>query len=300
MKAYSKDTLNYNSGLSLDKDKHMKIHQIRDEEGNVKYEVAGPSDTVVAELLLLMERIDDIDDAPELVMSSDTFIREWKKHIDTLAKFKKFNDEKIQLRPLGYNSIGVLDLNDVYQETYMAFIEAFSAWDNIDDPYKSGDITDEAKAKRKWTYIKKTTLLNMERSLRGSRFVVRIPEHVGAVDNPTTLFGRIDKVFGEKADEDANAGWWNDFLGSKLEDIIGDTLDKPFHQQLIKAFFGIDEAQMSYKELSETFRMPESTVRKVKQRVLAKLQTPEVMMEIAEFMREYKIETDSAATEYGI
>ena len=113
MKNYSQETR-----WRAAKDKEL-LSNVRDGDGNIKYTQVGPTDVKVVNRQEM-----------EYIMSSQDFIENYQGYIDDIAMFKTYNDGKSKtFRSMDYAATGVMDLNDIKQEAYLAFLEGYEKLD---------------------------------------------------------------------------------------------------------------------------------------------------------------------------
>ena len=164
-----------------------------------------------------------------------------------------------------------------------------------------------------WTYLKKSTRLNLEAQIREKKDSIRVTHHGQFVSKSvntnllTTLFSQLEKVFFRNQEDTALTKWETDLLGSFLEVHMDEFLDltregnrdyKKNERNVIKALFAIDQPRKSYKELSEYYKIGESTIRSIKERAIKRLKSEESKRKIAEFLHEYRISTMADTENY--
>ncbi|MGI9548838.1 MAG: sigma factor-like helix-turn-helix DNA-binding protein [Bdellovibrionales bacterium] len=273
------------------------VSVVRDKQGNEKFTQYGPTDVKV---------IDKVNQ--EYLLSSEDFIVKFKPYIDDIARFKKVNDRKY-LRSTNYALIGCMTANDMYQEAYLAFLEAYDKidWTMIDN------VSETEKGAIVWSYLKKSTLLNFERQLRNKKDGIRIPErqlfNSDSINTNvlTQLFSQIDRVFFHNQEEVALTKWETDLIGAFMDVHMDKYLDltrngnrdlKKNERAVLKALYGLDEVRMSYKDISDHYKVSQSTIRSVKERAIKRLKTRESIEEIADFLHEYRINTQADTEKY--
>ena len=236
----------------------------------------------------------------DVLISSEDFIEKFRVYIEDMALFKKVNGRKF-MRPTQYAALGILDQNDLIQEAYLAFLEAYRLvdWEGLNDNNPGGEL---------WSYLKKSTALNLERQLRFKKDGIRIPEreHFKTrsknVNMISKLFSQIDKIFFTNQEDVALTAWETDLVGAFLEVHMDDYLDltrggnrnlRGIEREVIKRLFGLDGVRLTYQELSDRYKVTPSTLRKVKERALKKLQEEDSSRIIADFLHEYRIKTQA-------
>ena len=220
------------------------------------------------------------------------------------------------MRTMDYASVGILDRNDVMQEAYLAFLEAYN---NL-DWNKVNDVHDSEKGALIWGFLKKSTSQKLETNIRASKDGIRVPdrEMFLRADSPnkkesanfdmvTKLFGSLEVAFANNVEDLATSKWDTDLTGYFLEVHMDEYLDltrggkRDLHKNerdVIKALYGIDQVRMTYKELSDYYKVSESTIRKVKERAIKRLQSVSSKEKIAHFLHEYRIKTSSDIEKY--
>ena len=245
----------------------------------------------------------------DAIISSEEFIEKFRDYVEYIAIFKEFKDLKTGvkrsfIRSTEYAAIGIMDRNDMIQEAYLAFLEAYA---NID--WNKVDNEADSRGAMVWTYLKKTTLLNFERSIRQHKDGIRIPEYIqtGTITLVTKLFSQLEKVFSNNEADVSITKWETDLAGAFLEVHMDEYLDltrngnrdlKKNERDVIKALFGIDQPRKTYKELSDYYDISQSTIRKVKERAIKRLQAEESKEKIADFLHEYRINTKADTEKY--
>ena len=241
-------------------------------------------------------------DQMDVLISSEEFIEKFRGYIEDIARYKTVKGHKYA-RSTEYAAIGIMDQNDLFQEAYLAFLEAYSNidWDKVNG---EGAVL--------WGFLKKSTILNFEKALRGRKDGIRVPERemFGGSANTnlvTTLFSQLDKVFFRNQEDTATSKWDTDLTGYFLEVHMDDYLDftrdgnrdyKKKERAIIKSIYGIDEAKKTYKEISEDLQVSQSTIRSVKERAIKRLQSEESKEKIANFLHEYRIQTNADTEKY--
>ena len=258
---------------------------------------------------LVREQVGPADRAPSYegeitaIISSEEFINNFKGYVEDIALFKTVKGRKY-MRSTEYAAVGIMDQNDLIQEAYLAFLEAYA---NVD----WGKVKEEADSEGAmvWSFIKKTMILNFERSLRQQKDGVRIPEYmqIGTENLVTKLFSQLEKVFFRNQEDVALTSWETDLTGAFLEVHMDEYLDltrngnrdfKKNERAILKALFGIDQPVKTYKEVSEYYNISQSTIRKVKERAIKRLQTEESKEKIADFLHGYRINTHADTEKY--
>ena len=239
----------------------------------------------------------------DVLITSEEFIKNFRGYIEDIARFKRVKGRKY-LRSTDYAAIGIMDINDMYQEAYLAFFEAYDKYKKSANDFEDGGAI--------WSYLKKTTILNFERQIRGKKDGVRVPERAlfeNSVNTNllTTLFSQLEKVFFRNQEDVALTKYETDLVGMFLEVHMDEHLDltrkgnrdlKKNERDVIKSLYGIDRPRMTYAEVSEYYKVGQSTIRSVKERAVKRLQTEESKREIANFLHEYRINTQADTEKY--
>ena len=248
-------------------------------------------------------RFKDSDDA---IISSEEFIEVFKGYVEDIALFKKSNGRKYP-RATQYAAIGIMDQNDLIQEAYLAFLEFYSKY-KTHESEGNFDHDEGEKGAAAWSYIKKSMIFRLERQLRDKKDSVRIPERqmlqTKSVNTNllTKLFSQLDKVFFKNQEDVALTAWETDLVGAFLEVHMDELLDltrggnrnfQGIEREVIKRLFGLDGVKLTYQELSDAYKVAPSTLRKVKERAIKKLQEEESKRIIADFLHEYRIKTQA-------
>ena len=241
------------------------------------------------------------------IMDSKTFAEKWEPYIRDIGMTKEANGKKYY-RSQEYSSIGIMDRNDLIQEAYLAFINAYSQVD-----WKQINKSEEPEAEL-WSYLKKRTILDTNIAIRNNKDGMRITQWAmyqgkdsedfknANINTITSLFNKMDVLFFRNQEDTAVTKWETDLLGYFLESKMDDYLDvkadgtrnyKGIEREVVSRFFGIDSPTETLKEIGESYEKDASTMRKVKQRALEKLKNDNLKMELTEFCKEYSINTQA-------
>ena len=240
------------------------------------------------------------------IMSSKDFIDHYMHYIVDIALFKTNDKGRKSYRSQEYASIGIMDRNDLIQEAYLAFLNAYNDVD-------WGKIEESTNAQAElWAYLKKKTTLDLNRALRGKKDGVRITERfinesvkngtISSMNGITTLFHKLDTILFRNQEETALTKYENELLGYFLDVHLDEHLDMTFKRErnwngiernLIKSFYGIDSIRKSQKELAEEYKISHSTVGVVIKRAVTKLQSKESKELISHFCKEYFLDTQA-------
>ena len=246
------------------------------------------------------------------IMDSKTFAEEWEPFIRDLGLTKDANGKKYY-RSQEYASIGVLDRNDLIQEAYTCFLEAWSKidWNKVDS------LPEAERQPFLWGWIKKTVSRRIQDNILALKDGMRIPHRElyydsykdrkqtregGNLHNITSLFSQLEVVFFRNQEDTAVTKYETDLLGYFLESHMDDYLDfnfkgernpKGIERMVMSSYYGIDNIRMTAKEIAETFKVSESTIKNVVKRAQKKLRCDESRELISEFCKEYSINTQA-------
>ena len=245
------------------------------------------------------------------IMDSKTFAQDWEPFIRDLGLVKEANGKRYY-RSQEYSSIGVMDRNDLIQEAYTCFLEV---WSKIDWK-KVNELPEAEQRPYIWSWVKKSTMRRINDNILALKDGIRIPHRElyyesykdrkqtregGNLNNITSLFNHLERVFEKNEAETAITKWETDLLGYFLETKLDDYLDMKsgkrnmmgIEREVIKRFYGIDNPVETLKEIGDYYKKDASTMRKVKQRALDKLKNDDLKIEISEFCKEYFIKTQA-------
>ena len=254
-------------------------------------------------------------DEMDALITSNEFIEKFQGYVEDIALFKTVKGRKF-MRSTEYAAIGIMDQNDLVQEAYLAFLMAYQNidWSKVEETHES------ERGAMVWSFLKKSTILKFEENVRASKDGVKVPkrEMFFYKDSPnktgnasynlvTKLFSQMEKVFFRNQEDVALTSWETDLTGAFLEVHMDEYLDltrggnrnfKGVEREVIKRLFGIDGVKLTYKELSERYKINDVTLRKVRQRAIKKLQDEESKEKIADFLHEYRIKTQADTEKY--
>ncbi len=267
-----------------------------------------------------MVKVTSYGEDMDALITSDKFISEFKGYVEDIAMFKTTKDRGTKrYRNMDYASVGILDRNDIVQESYLAFLEAYNKFKELDKKGKFNH-PDEERGAAIWSYLKSSTAKNLEYQIREVKDGIRVPEREYSLraDSPnktapaeynfiTKLFGSLEAVFSNNVEEVATSKWDTDLTGYFLEVHMDEFLDltrggkrdlMKNEREVLKALYGIDQVKMTYKEVSDYYQISESTIRSVKERAIKRLKSPESKELIASFLHEYRIKTSADIEKY--
>ena len=239
---------------------------------------------------------------PEALMTSEEF-KEFRGYVEDFARYKRVKGRRFG-RSTDYAAIGIMTINDLYQEAYLAFLEAYEEYKKRSEDFVEGGAV--------WSYLKKTTILNFEKSIRGKKDSIRMPERVYFADGNnvnviTSIFGNLEEVFRNNVEEVATSKWETDLVGSFMDVHMDDYLDltregnrdlRKNERSIVKMIFGLDGPKMSYREIADYYKISQSTIRSVKERAIKRLQEEESKEKIADFLHEYRVGTQADIENY--
>lgn len=208
-----------------------------------------------------------------------------------------------------YASIGVMNINDLMQESFYALLKS---WDNIDWKYID-KIEDELDRKKSITNFLKKSILGLvkdevKKNVDGTKKPIK-----GVWDNKTKtrrtdVFGFLTLLFPNWFDNNALTLIEDevyDYDYEKLGEYIEKWLDKhePKYKLMILMFYGIDDVYSKPKsiaEIAEVFKINPEAIKKQKQRLLKRLKRNEqAMNELAFYVTTNGIKTSSKAYDYA-
>ena len=253
--------------------------------------------------LKLVRFKDDVD----ALISSEEFITVFKDYIENIALYRRSEGRAFR-RSTEYAAIGIMDQNDMIQEAYLAFLEAYN---NLDWS-KVNNVHENERGALIWGFLKKSTTLNYEKSLRKKKDGVRTPERELFSDTVNTnmltkIFDQLEIVFSRNVDEVAITKYETDLVGAFLDVHLDEFLDLTFKGErnkkgierfVVKSFYGLDCVRMSAKEISEVLKISPSTVGVVRKRAVDSLKNELSKKIISDFLHEYRISTQADIEKY--
>ena len=240
----------------------------------------------------------------DVLITSDKFINEFKGYIEDIALYKTVKGRKYR-RSTDYAAIGIMTVNDLIQEAYLAFLEAYNSYSESKENFTDGGAI--------WSYLKKTTILNLEYQLRSKKDGIRMTQYEtfksGSLNTNvlTGIFGKLEEMFSKNAEEVSLTKWESDLACSFLDMHFDEYLDlkkngkrnlKGIERFVMRNFYGLDGPRMSSKEIGSQFGISESTVGVIKKRAINKLKDEESKLRIANFLHEYRIVTKADTEKY--
>ena len=159
----------------------------------------------------------------DVLISSSEFNEKFRGYIEDIALYKVANGYKFR-RPMEYAAVGILDQNDLIQEAYLAFFEAYFKFKSSKENFENGAAI--------WAYLKKSTILNFEAQIRAKKDGIRVTHHGQFVANKlaetnffTKLFSRLEVAFSNNVMEVSESKWDTDLTGYFLEVHMDEVLD---------------------------------------------------------------------------
>ena len=183
--------------------------------------------------------------------------------------------------PTDQVSVGCLDRNDIMQECFLAFE---NAWGNLDwDAIHENAINEPAMV---WAFLKKSIKNKVRNRISRFKDGVKVVWNNGI--NSKNLDDFLTILF-QDFHEDAPQMWpttpsmWD---AEKLHDGLQESMRhslKDVDRLIVEYFYGIDNEKLTYKKISEIFSLSENTVRKRKQRAVEKLNNEDTKKIIRNF-----------------
>ena len=199
-----------------------------------------------------------------------------------------------------YPRIGVLNLQDLLQEGYVAF---YNAWDDL-----NWEIIGEAVAEERpaliTSYLKRRIYDRIKRAIARDRDTIRIPENYYRItgndkfkngervqytyNTDIFLTRTFSSFFTPDYLDQADDG--GDYIADILNDFLNDVMDEyltRIEKQVIKMFYGIDEAYdkpASVRRIAEYCYKTETNIKVIKHRSLEKLKNKDVKEIIENFI----------------
>ena len=198
-----------------------------------------------------------------------------------------------------YGRVGVMDLNDLIQESNVALIKG---WGNINWKYIKS-VPNKERDSAIHGYLYKTINLELKQNIHNKRDGVRTP-HQGIMVNGvrsndslnivTALFpnwfGKQDEFMKE------NLYFIDDYANEQLSLFLEDFIMRHFKTvdyQIITWFYGIDCERKSYKEIAEILNSNHTAVQVRKKRVVDSLKSDHMKDLISVFIYDNEIKTHS-------
>ena len=244
----------------------------------------------------------------DALITSEEFINTFRGYIDDIAVFRTDGKRKL-FRSTQYAAIGIMDINDVYQEAYLAFLEGYKNldWSKINKLHES------ERGAMIWSFLKKSTILNLEQQLRGKKDGIRVTEwglfksESVNTNMITKLFNQLDRLFFRNQEDISLTSYETDLINAFMDVHMDEYLDltrdgnrdlRKNERAVLKSLYGLELPLKTYKELSEHYRISQSTLRSIKERAIKRLQSEESKEIIANFLHEYRIGTQADTEKY--
>ncbi len=217
-----------------------------------------------------------------------------------------------------YVQVGVMDLNDLIQESNSSF---FNSWSKIDWSRVEKVATDERQF-FVWGFLKKSIRLSVRDSIKDLKDGIRIPQYVykqsdSIVDGfLTNIFPQFfDSQYTQVASDFSN--YKNDILSDFLELTLDKYLDRKFNGErnpkgieraVIRESLGLDGTRPKpLKEIGEFYGKTEGHIKKIKSTALESLRdnseadwVEESFMDcVSFFVMEEEIDSSSAAYDWA-
>ena len=211
----------------------------------------------------------------------------YKAHIINMTRYKETDELRgpyldwaksiANIFDRSYPRIGILSLNDLVQEGYVAFLKA---WPNLDQKLLSKQSDDDKRIAIITNYIKMNVKSGIRRAVASDRDTIRIPEN--HYNKPDSL--KSQDIFLTQT--------FSSFFESHLLDVpdepyeyeqeqLNEILVNHMHnylnsveRQVVSMFYGIDEAndiKKSVKCIAKWFGKSEAWVKKAKGDAMKKL-----------------------------
>ena len=231
--------------------------------------------------------------------------RAFKQHIADMKMFKDENELRHAYSSWvktisnkfdrSYSRVGVLNLQDLLQEGYIAF---YDAWDSLNWEIIGAAAVEERPALIT-SYLKRRIHDRIKRAIARDRDTIRIPENYYRINShsdgkqyqyQTDIF--LTRTFASFFTPDYldQADDGGDYIADILNDFLNDVMDKylsKLEKVIIKMFYGIDETYdkaASIRRIAEHCYKTEGNTKKIKQRSLEKLKNKDVKEIIENFI----------------
>ena len=208
-----------------------------------------------------------------------------------------------------YSAIGVMNINDLNQEGYLALL---TAWKNIDWSYinKLEKLIDKRKTISKYLSISIKGIISdrIKENIDGSGRPIKGIWNNKDKKRYTNGFGFISVLFPHWFDDDVISMMDNevyDYNYDKLGEYLEGWLKKyvPKYFTMIQMFYGLDDIYSKPKKLSEIarhFGSNTESVKKQKQRLLHRLKSnDDALDELAYYVSTNGIRSQSMVHEYA-
>ena len=242
--------------------------------------------------------------------------RAFKQHIADMKMFKDENELRHAYSSWvktisskfdrSYSRVGVLNLQDLLQEGYIAF---YNAWNDLNWEIIGAAAVEERPALIT-SYLKRRIHDRIKRAIMRDRDTIRIPEgyyvekpyginsehaKYNEIRNTDIFLTRTFASFFEAGDYLDVADDGGDYIADILNDFLNDVMDtylSKIEKVVIKMFYGIDEAYdkaASQTRISEYCYKSISNIQNIKYRGLEKLKNKDVKEIIENFIEMHVI-----------
>ena len=205
----------------------------------------------------------------------------WNNHIHELKGLDKsvlFHEMLYRVHTLTYNipkdysKIGILNAEDLLQEAYLIFLQA---WEKIDWGKIEGSNEPENVL---WAFLSKRIKDRLKRQVNVYVSGIRIPESQRRIQEEWFGIESLFPVFFGRF-EQPNTGEVTSWAIEKLAYALDQVMDEHLsfeEAQLLKKFYGVDYEKSTLRELAEDFNKNESALQNMKHRALKKLRNIDV------------------------
>lgn len=240
------------------------------------------------------------------LMSSQDFLDKWSPFIEEIALFRAETEVQREInkkrksegkkairsfRSLDYAAIGIMDKHDLMQEANLAFLDAWNKadWNKIKNADSPGAML--------WSYVRRTTNLNLARAIRELKDGMRIPEWFYLENKNVKTITSLFEVLGENLTSIENSvsisKYDKELLNSALRNYMSLYLNDKEIDVLVN-FFGLNSESMSYNEMADFYGVSSASLRKTKERAINKLiDSNEFREEMDYFIKSYRIDAQA-------
>ena len=174
--------------------------------------------------------------------------------------------------PKEYARVGIMDLNDLIQECYVAFI---GGWEDLDWEWIEGLDTEDREAAI-WGYLKRRIISKVKREINNKRKGIRIPEYLLDQESSAQVYEVLfpdffKDEFQKAAAESAISMWDIEQLAIGLEVLMNETLNFK-ERDILNRFYGIDQERESQAKIAIFYKTSASYIGVTKARAIKKMQ----------------------------
>ncbi len=184
--------------------------------------------------------------------------------------------------PKEYPRIGIIDTNDLIQESSLAFL---SAWEQLDWEWING-LTEEERPAAIWGYLKRRITDRVKRAINNNRNGVRVPEYLLGAKEDTlqqafeVLFPDFFKLEYRKGDiQDDVSAWDIEMLAIGLDEALDNALSFK-EKDILYRTYGIDCEKQNQQEIAKHYKMSHGSVRNAVSYAIKKLKQNELTEKI--------------------